>query len=466
MADPATIAAGIKTGGDILTALFGGSGGDQETERRKELFDHVFRGLFDPGGEGHGTTFGDLLNRPGNLLGQNLQSNLLRDKEMQDFLRNTLSNIGDPLRFESNTAFNPNTIGDFSGPPPGDFTGIKDSGPFSSFRNPNASPDFVPSSGPLPNVPIEDQVVDPLNQEEIGSGSFAATGGGPGSGNLGTIDINDLNFSGPPDFTGLGQNGSGGFNGTITPEMILDLIAKNPNANQGRDVRAFAQGGLVTEPTIGLVGENGPEMIMPVQAGGTNAANNFGNFAPVVPPPVLSGAAPGGPGAPVMPPATAPNGTPIRAPGDPNHAATPILDQAATNQNQGRLGELNMNILQQAIDALMNVPGADELFGLKSGNVISGINENAGARGAFGGSANQTDLVRGLGDLEHQSQLTHQSLQNQAFGNALAGSGQAFNQGITTAQFNNFLKTQDRDQQMAILNLLMGNPPDSTNDSV
>jgi hypothetical protein len=37
-------------------------------------------------------------------------------------------------------------------------------------------------------------------------------------------------------------------------------------------VRAFAEGGIVTEPTVGLLGEKCPEMVVPLRSGAQDAA--------------------------------------------------------------------------------------------------------------------------------------------------------------------------------------------------
>ena len=128
------------------------------------------------------------------------------------------------------------------------------------------------------------------------------------------------------------------------------------------------------------------------------------------------------------------------------------------NNTAGRVGQFDApqiadEQLAQAIwhasNNLSNVPSASDLFGLQSGDVIGAINENAAARGAFGGSVNQSDLVRGLGDLNLQSQLTAQNLRNQAIGNVLGTQGRSFGQAANTFGINQGAQQQQFGQDLS-----------------
>ena len=93
-------------------------------------------------------------------------------------------------------------------------------------------------------------------------------------------------------------------------------------------------------------------------------------------------------------------------------------------------GGLNPAIQQSALAGLQGVPSIDQLRGRLGEFVTSDVNENAAARGAFGGSGNQSRLGEGLGRLNLDLINTQQNLQNQALGNALGASSNEFGQGL------------------------------------
>ena len=64
--------------------------------------------------------------------------------------------------------------------------------------------------------------------------------------------------------TGMGGTKSVGQEG-----VLMNMFASG-------QISAFARGGIVTRPTLGLVGEAGPEAVVPLgRGGGMGATNNF-----------------------------------------------------------------------------------------------------------------------------------------------------------------------------------------------
>ena len=448
-----------------------------------------------------------------------------------------------------------------------DFSFERSSGGFDPF---GASPQFNPfqQAAPLdPNMEIQQGTTNP----PVVDAGLTPPPGPP------VVDAGLLPPSGPPVVDA----------GLLPPSgpPVVNASTQNPLLQQAQLTQAaislgvpvMAAGGVVTQPTVALVGEGGPEAVVPiggaarpggpgppVQAQQQQAGQQSGFFnnlrnGPAPPPisvsdgmdrfrnslgpqgvqqagqglpfnngpqgngPIAQGQGPigtniapnglpwgmGGSSDLIFSPggqaagATAPNGQPIRAPGPPGGGGTPTLGGSGTSQgtqvqpgtdiaqiqqqNNAQLAaQQPANTLPQVQDLLgqapqaqaqgqfnapdnallgatqnaamqgLNTPSASQLFGLQSGDVIGGINENAAARGAFGGSANQTDLVRGLGNLNLQSQLTAQGLQNQAQGNALNAQGQGFGQAAQGFGLNQGAGQQAFNQQNQAFNALLG----------
>ena len=62
----------------------------------------------------------------------------------------------------------------------------------------------------------------------------------------------------------------------ITDEVLKDVVLGNLGLGERLAAQGFAKGGIVTRPTLGLVGEAGPEAIIPLgRGGGMGTTNNF-----------------------------------------------------------------------------------------------------------------------------------------------------------------------------------------------
>ena len=467
----------IPTAASFINSMF--DGGNGPSERQKLMFDMGFRGAFDPTGvqQSSGRTFRDIMNDPNNMIGQNFSSGLGLNTDFNNFARNSLEGMGNPFAFEPNTSFNPFGFqGGGGGQVPGGFN-------------------------PIPRGQLEHG----LNNQ--GSWTFHGAPQNPNGqvnlpmdGNSGVVQAN---------LTPIGGAFKPGQNGEISQQLGGGQPDKVRHPKMSDFINPLT-GGFQAQSTAGLSGRydaeggqgaawggQGPQLGLPFfqdqnfdgiqdQIGlGVPFSDAF-TISPNGLPPLPEGGQAAG--------ATAPNGQPIRAPGPPGGGGTPTLGGSGTSQgtqvqpgtdiaqiqqqnnaqlglgfhedeagvSEGgpggpNLGDLNSAGFMSALQNLQNLPSASDLFGLQSGDVMGAINENHASRGAFGGSANQTGLVRGLGNLNLQSQMTAQGLQNQALGNLLNVSGQGFDQAQSTAAFNNFLKNQNfQNAQAPLATILQG----------
>ncbi len=287
----------------------------------------------------------------------------------------------------------------------------------------------------------------------------------------------------------------------------------NPYGRQP-SIPAFANGGIVTRPTIGLIGEAGPEAIVPLSPRSTSnplfstpAANNTydnGFLSPdqggrggrdldkqfamdrtigrQVSLPGGGGTGVGGTGVnPFTPPLNGggssmgigqpPPGNPLLGGG--SYGVQPVdrpapgytvgdaqIQQQQQQQNQGltpAIPDYGPGALPDYGEMAGFIPGAqtfaganpngqrgysDELFKRMSDRIIATANENAAARGAFGGSANQQSIFEGLTPLALASERFGQDLNNDAFNQALQTFG--INSGQRQQEFTNRTGLQDQ----------------------
>jgi phage-related minor tail protein len=98
-----------------------------------------------------------------------------------------------------------------------------------------------------------------------------------------------LGGMGLPGSTGDGAiptDGSGA-TGEVRREPVIPPYQAGPRPrDEGRRVPAFAEGGVVTKPTVALIGEAGPEAIVPLRGGG--GMGSVTNQATLVVDPLLS----------------------------------------------------------------------------------------------------------------------------------------------------------------------------------
>ena len=121
--------------------------------------------------------------------------------------------------------------------------------------------------------------------------------------------------------------------------------------------------------------------------------------------------------------------------------------------------DFNNPLTQATQDAALqglNVPNVNDFFGNLRNQTVSDINESSAARGAFGGSANQESIARGLGSLNLQALGMQNQFQNQALNNALGAQGQAFGQAGQGFGLNQGAQAQRFGQAQDVFNTNQG----------
>jgi len=79
--------------------------------------------------------------------------------------------------------------------------------------------------------------------------------------------------------TGAGGSGSGGRGGNVFAygSSVSDTGSQAGSGRPNIGVQAFADGGLVTQPTLALIGEAGPEMVVPLSKAGAGGSDSGGD---------------------------------------------------------------------------------------------------------------------------------------------------------------------------------------------
>jgi hypothetical protein len=179
--------------------------------------------------------------------------------------------------------------------------------------------------------------------------------------------------------------------------------------NPGDDPNADKIAGFLEDPNAGTPGYQeplgGPEDITEFGTGD----GSFPHMPPDEQPPLGQGPVMTGGGGGGFPEGQPPGMgyKPVVDPGDP--------DVRNSGYPQGTLDPaLGRSLQDVALQGLQNTPDYDAMRQGMATRAIGQINENAAARGAFGGSANRGNLAEGLGRLDMNVAQLQGNLRNQA----------------------------------------------------
>ena len=360
-------------GSSIVGGLFDRGNPSKGTQDRKNwLFNYGLRGLFDPK---YKSTFND----PNNIIANAVRQRAGFHRKLGE---NLLGNL------LANPFANPNV-------------GYK---PFGFFNPGGRYPAFAaPGQGADLDIPSY-----PTKREDVLSPDLGGQGGGYNT------DLYGQGGSLPPPPDDLGGQG-----GSLPPPV--DLGGQQGGGYLSPDLGG-QQGGQDYDKMMATTGGLPPPS--PMASAGSSAIGPGGTGGGLPPPPddPYGGYYPG-----ASPPedANTRGGMPKYIPPPENPLFGGGLDPRLNNQ-----------LSKSAYNSLLGIPDFNTLRGNLSEQLISDVNESSAARGAFGGSVNQNQIIRGLGGLNMSIADLQSMLQSRALGGASDVSGNLYGQASNTYGMN------------------------------